>query len=353
MTEQTCGVVLERKSRSLGAWLTYGRALLSQSAADFATADVMPPERSQFFIEIGKGTPKLCALNDKDTTILDDAALKILGEFVENGRIDLVLSDVCCIDFSFEVPPGLLPEVSAMIESEILYRSPFAENETLAVWEAHEIDGAGWQVSAALTLGTPIKELADKLKEHNIRIASVIRERENGVLRSLPSWEKRKFNAKLPPIAILKSLSKTMQAAIAGAMVFALSATLFWGHVTMRDWSLSAEAERAQTELRRTAAASARLRKLDQSLSMSTEVLALTGVLTEALPDGVWLDQIILVGTDVTLVGFAPSAAEVTRILTDLPSLEDIKFSSPVVRDNSQSIERFRIGAILKGAAGQ
>ena len=76
-------------------------------------------------------------------------------------------------------------------------------------------------------------------------------------------------------------------------------------------------------------------------------MLALTGTLSGALPDDVWLDQIIIDGTDVTLVGFAPSAAEVTRILTELPTLSDIKFASPVIRDNSQSIERFRIAATL------
>ncbi|MEP2202031.1 MAG: PilN domain-containing protein, partial [Tateyamaria sp.] len=92
---------------------------------------------------------------------------------------------------------------------------------------------------------------------------------------------------------------------------------------------------------------------LDASLAKSTEVLAVTGTLSEVLPDEVWLSQIIIDDNEVTLVGFAPSAAEVTRILSDVPNLTDIKFASPVIRDNSQEIERFRIAATFADGVAQ
>ena len=64
-----------------------------------------------------------------------------------------------------------------------------------------------------------------------------------------------------------------------------------------------------------------------------------------------WLDQLIIDDDTVTLAGFGPSAAEITQMLTTLPELTDIRFASPVTRDNSQSLERFRIAATLTGAA--
>lgn len=347
MTEQTGGVVLDRRGLSIGPWLTYIRALLSQSASSLVATDDLPEERCAYFIEMGHRVPRLRAVDDEDWVDFDEHSAPALGKAVRSGKVDLVLTDNACIDLTFDVPPGPLPEVSQMIDAEILYRSPLAENAALAVWEAHEATHGGWTVTAALTLEDPVRDVLNLLANQGLRVASVIRETDRGTLRAAPPWTPRKTEAAPNALTVLRSLSPTLQAALAGATLFALSATAHWGSTLWQDWSLSDDASRAQTELRSTAAATARLRGLDASLAQSTEVLALTGTLSGALPDDVWLDQIIIDGTDVTLVGFAPSAAEVTRILTELPTLSDIKFASPVIRDNSQSIERFRIAATL------
>lgn len=347
MTEQTGGVVLERRGLSIGPWLTYVRALLSQSAASLVATDDLPNLRCTFFIELGHRAPRLRAVGEADWVELNEGALPVLADAARSGKVDLVLTDNACIDLTFDVPPGPLAEVSRMIDAEILYRSPFAENAALAIWEAHEAAHGGWTVTAALTLEDAVQDVVEQLAGHGLQISSIIRKTESGTLRTAPPWTTSKANDAPSPLAIFRSLAPALQAALAGATLFALSATLHWGSTVAQDWSLSDEAARAQTELRSTAAATARLRGLDASLAQSTEVLALTGTLSQALPDDVWLDQIIIDDTDVTLVGFAPSAAEVTRILTDLPSLSDIKFASPVIRDNSQSIERFRIAATL------
>lgn len=347
MTEQTGGVVLERRGLSIGPWLTYVRALLSQSASQLVQTDDLPKDRCVFFIEMGHRKPRVRAQGEEDWVDLTEKALPVLADAARSGHVDLVLTDNACIDLTFDVPPGPLPEVSRMIDAEILYRSPFAENAALAIWEAHEAATGGWTVTAALTLEEPVQEVVAQLDAFNLKVASVIRMSETGTLRAAPPWIKKATTAAPAPLAIWRSLSPALKAAMAGALLFALSATAHWGSTLMQSWSLSDAARSAQNELRATAAASARLRGLDASLAQSTEVLALTGTLSGVLPDDTWLDQIIIDGTEVTLVGFAPSAAEVTRILTDLPILEDIKFASPVIRDNSQSIERFRIAATL------
>lgn len=347
MTEQTGGVVLERRGLSIGPWATYMRALLTQSASSLVATDDLPKNRCAYFIEMGHRAPRLRALNDEDWVDFDDNSVSALAKATRSGMVDLVLTDNACIDLTFDVPPGPLPEVSQMIDAEILYRSPLAENAALAIWEAHEAAHGGWTVTAALTLEDPVKDVLTRLASEGLRVASVIRQTEHGMLRTAPPWTPKTRQEAPTALTILRSLSPSLQAALAGALLFVVSATAHWGSTVWQDWSLATEASRAQTELRTTAAATARLRGLDASLAQSTEVLALTGTLSGALPDDVWLDQILIDGTDVTLVGFAPSAADVTRILSDLPNLGDIKFASPVIRDNSQSIERFRIAATL------
>ena len=144
-----------------------------------------------------------------------------------------------------------------------------------------------------------------------------------------------------------------MRAALLGAAILTVSATAYWAQTTLRDWSLTGTADAARAELSASARATARLRGLDTAIAQSTEVLAITGEMSALLPDGVWLDQIIVDGQTVTLVGFGPSAADVTRLLATVPALSDVQFASPVVRDNSQSIERFRISAVLQPGPAQ
>ncbi|MEM7719352.1 MAG: PilN domain-containing protein [Pseudomonadota bacterium] len=349
MTEQTGGIVLkESRGLSIGSWLTYARALLSQSAANLVQTDDLPANRCVFFIELGHRTPRLRANGEDDWVELNEGALPVLADAARSGKVDLILTDAGCIDLTFDMPPGPLPEVSAMIDAEILYRSPFAEDSTLAIWEAHEAANGGWTVTAAVTLEPPVQAIVAQLATHNLEIASVIRDGENGkTLRTAPPWKRAARVESPSPIAVFRSLAPNLQAALAGAVIFTVSATAHWGNTVFSDWSLNDDARQAQTELRSTAAASARLRGLDGSLAQSSNVLALTGTLSQALPDDVWLDQIVIDDADVTLVGFAPSAADVTRILTELGALDDIRFASPVIRDNTQSIERFRIAATL------
>ena len=347
MTEQTGGVILERRGLSLGPWFTYARALLAQAGARATTADILRHDHCLFFVELNGDVPLVCARGVDDAIELDDSTYQVLADAAQSGMVDLVLAHDSSIDLNFEVPPGLLPEVSRMIEAEINYRSPFAEGVALSIWEAHESESGGWNVTAALTMEAPLMEIVNKLAEHGVEIASIIREHETGDLRTLPPWIESSVSERATPWAILRTLPPALQATLAGAALFALSATAHWGQTVLSDWSLGDEAARAQIELRSTAAESARLRGLDDSLAKSTEVLAVTGTLSQVLPDDVWLNQIIVDDGEVTLVGFAPSAAEVTRILSEVPNLSDIKFASPVIRDNSQEIERFRIAAIL------
>ncbi|MEM9211777.1 MAG: hypothetical protein AAGA63_09845, partial [Pseudomonadota bacterium] len=61
-----------------------------------------------------------------------------------------------------------------------------------------------------------------------------------------------------------------------------------------------------------------------------------------------WLQQIDIDSQVMTVSGFGPSGADVTRILSGFSGLVEVGFASPLTRDNTQNIERFRIGAELR-----
>jgi Tfp pilus assembly protein PilN len=131
-------------------------------------------------------------------------------------------------------------------------------------------------------------------------------------------------------------------AVIASAGALTLSASL-------EQSAIQAEANTARSMLSAHAARTAEQRALETSQAQSRNRLALVGILSQHLPDGVWLDQLTIEQSDLTLVGFGPATADVQRILAGLPFLTDVHLAAPVTRDNNQSLERFRIAARLTG----
>ena len=116
--------------------------------------------------------------------------------------------------------------------------------------------------------------------------------------------------------------------------------------------SVSQEAEIANAALAQRAAIETQTRSLRVSRTGSEVRISIIGSLAELLPDEVWLEQISVEDERLTVTGFGPSAADVIRILSQLGSLTDIQFGSPVTRDNTQNLERFRIDATILGDVG-
>lgn len=353
MTEQTGDIGLERQSQPLMQRLTWARAVLTQSLYDLARTAHSAKGRSKFYVELGTGALNIRAIGDPDRVPADPEGLDIIAAEAEGGAIDLVLAEDSCLDLTFSLPPGPLAEVRSMIASEISFKSPFSEDATLAFWQAHEAEAGGWRVRAVITLKDRVMQVAEDLQAADLQVRSLVREYAGGELQAPPPWIATEADTAPSFLSALRNLGAPLRAALFGSTLFLLSAALLWGQTTLRDWSLSAQADAARTQLSATARATARLRGLDTAIAQSTEVLALTGTMSALLPDGIWLDQIIIDNDAVTLVGFGPSAADVTRLLATVPTLSDVQFASPVVRDNSQSIERFRISATLQPGAAR
>ena len=282
----------------------------------------------------------------KDVT---DQTLADLAASEGSVLVDLVFTGASCIDIDFRLPDGLLPELRQMVEREIQFRSPFSKEASLTFWETREQADGRWQTRAAVTLREPVERVMAQLQEHGLRIHTVRRESAGRHFAALPAWAGD--NAFLPPPReVFIKLPAALRAAITGSVLLLLSALILAVQTGFASSRLEDEAQRARTTLAAQAQDAARLRALQSALARGGDKMALTGLLSTALPDGVWLDQLIIEDDSVTLVGYGPSAADVTRLLSDMPELTDVAFASPVTRDNTQSLERFRIAARLAGS---
>ncbi len=349
MTDNTSGVGLARISTPLGRnALTRIRNLALQGLAELAAPQASSLPRSEDYVELGEDGARLRRAGRPEVAEVSAETLGALAARSGQRPIDLVFTGTSCIDITFTLPAALLPELRRMVETEIGFRSPFANGASLSFWQAEELTDGYWRIRAAVALKAQVTALLDALAASGLRPGVVRREVAGASFVAQPGWAGG-TDAAPGPVAVIARLPVTLRLTLAGAAILLASAAALSVSLGLAGARLGAEAEAARSALSAEAQASAGIRSLDVALARSAARLALTGVLSELLPDGTWLDQLVIEGDTLTLAGFGPSAAEVTRLLSTLPELTEIAFASPVTRDNTQSLERFRIVATMTG----
>ena len=304
---------------------------------------------STHYIEIGNGPPLLRKEGKAEPLPAIHETLADLSQREDIDALDFVFVENSCIDLEFGLPDALLPELRQIIENEIQYRSPFNDGSSYASWTAEEQADGRWRARAAVFLKTPIDELLTLLSDNNLKPGIVRHVSPKRTFSARPAWAGHVQNVKR--YTALRNTSVPFKLCLVGALLFCGSAIASSVHSGITHARLSTDVDVASNEIATLAQEGVRIRNIDRALNLSSDKMAMTGLLSALLPDDVWLIQLIIDEDSVTLVGSAPSAADVTRLLTNLPELTDVHFASPVTRDNQQSTERFRIAATLTGAS--
>lgn len=294
---------------------------------------------------------------DEDTTDFSDpkALPEQLKELPEK-RLDLVFHGRSALDLSFIIPNGPFNDLEAMIDTELAYRSPFQRDQCVWFWRAKETESMDWQVDAAIVLNTSVDWVLDALKDNGKSINLARRHAADGTTRLAvyPSWLtplRRTAGARSIGQSI-RQIPSSLRLPV-GALAILLVSTIALTVVqSARHNEIATQAASANAEISQRAATEAKTRALRDRRDTGDARIALVGSLSNLLPDDVWLEQMTIDDDQLTITGYGPSAADVTRLLTTLNALTDIRFGSPVTRDNSQNIERFRIDATLTGQLG-
>lgn len=346
MTDITDTPDRARFSLSLGNKLVWLRNVLQQGARELADPDANTRAKAGFYVKIGDKGLHLCHRDSLKSHPLTQEYLSALADQNNGAPIDLVFTGDSCIDLSFSLPNASLNELRQMMDSEIRFNSPFTAEASLAFWTSQEMTDGRWHTTAAVTLREPVEKLLADMAELGIPVGMVERKHAKANFVARPDWL-NEADDKPMYRKVLSHLPGHLKLTLLSASIFLASALVQSASSALQYRAISQEADTARAALAAQARGSVMHKRLDGAITTSNEKLALTGTLSGLLPDDVWLDQLIVDKDTVTMVGYAPSAAEVTRLLTSLPELTDIRFASPVTRDNTQEIERFRIAATL------
>ncbi|MEM9787310.1 MAG: PilN domain-containing protein [Pseudomonadota bacterium] len=294
---------------------------------------------------------------DDDIAAFDDPALLMqeLNDIPEK-RIDLVFEGRSALDLSFVVPNGPFNDLEAMIDTEIAYKSPFQRDQSIWFWSAQETQDLDWQVEAAIVLNSSVDWVFEALNAHGKVINTARRFMPDGTERIAvyPTWlnQPRRTRGPITFGQSLRMIPPTLRLPATAFALLVISTIALSVALSVRESAVAQEAAAANQQIAARAAAAAQTRALRDGRDISATRIALVGQLAELLPDGVWLEQISVDDDRLTITGFGPSAAEITRLLSNLDTLSDIQFGSPVTRDNTQNLERFRIDATVSGQPG-
>lgn len=278
----------------------------------------------------------------------EDALLGAIEDF-SGQHIELEIEGDAGLDLDFRVPNGPLPELNLMIEEEIKYRSPFNSDEAQWFWTASETANGDWAVRAVVVLKTILDPVKRVFTDTGLKPFRVRRRFGRESYLTTADWLWKDSDLAKPKSALNRvPLSFILLAGAVG--VFAISAVT---QVFSQRGQIS-ELTQSATEARSAIGDVAQSRAAEEAFTnlrtTSYTSLSMVGQVTNMLPDGYWLDQLVIEDGELTITGFGPSAAEVSRLLASLPEVGDVRFASPVTRDNSQNIERFRISGTLAGA---
>ena len=98
--------------------------------------------------------------------------------------------------------------------------------------------------------------------------------------------------------------------------------------------------------LRRIAIANASRRAIAEARAAG-EVLQVLASLTEALPDGTWLDDLALRDGDLTMDGHSSDAPQLIGLLSAVPLLRSPSFTAPVTRSTDNKTDQFSLHATV------
>lgn len=143
---------------------------------------------------------------------------------------------------------------------------------------------------------------------------------------------------------------------IAAVAIVLLGLAATYGHAQWRSWqagsvlddeiaSAQVEARKARASLQKRQAEVEQTEKLRAEKKNAVPVVRILAELTRLLPDSAWVSDLSSKGDQLTITGFATSAADLIQPIDASPLFSAPEFAAPVVKVPGQTGERFTITA--------
>lgn len=145
---------------------------------------------------------------------------------------------------------------------------------------------------------------------------------------------------------------------LAGIGCLLLAAILYVGWVQQR--AVASDVAARLVEAKAQAKATDRLREQVKGMASRTEFLArqkanpllvkVLAEITRTLPDGTWLFQFEMHGSEIRVSGYSPAAPQLVSLFDTSPLFTNTRFRAPLTQGPTTGLERFDLSFEIKGA---
>ncbi|MER9918741.1 MULTISPECIES: PilN domain-containing protein [unclassified Mesorhizobium] len=280
-------------------------------------------------------------------TASSDEILALLqgGRRVRRPRFDIVVQPGLFL--TRQLAPRRLPlrQARDMAELDLLAATPFDPAQVHVVFARDGREDSAYHVVKGKTLAAVL----DAVRRAGGSVRSLSLAQPEETLRADPL----SLAAIWPPTARDRRRRRAWIAACS-ALAAALLITFVHAHwlIWQADGELDTQiadaqvlAKTARASLQKRQAGIERVEKIRQEKKTTASLVRVWAELTHLLPDTAWLTDLSAKGDDLTITGFAASAAELIQPIDASPLFSAPEFASPVVKVPGQDGEHFTISA--------
>ena len=277
------------------------------------------------------------------TTALEEA---FAGIDPENFRVVLSLDTGLVLRRTIRVPRAAEAEISGVLAFEIERHTPFRADE---VYFNHSVDSAA---SDDNTMSVELVIVPHRIVDPLIRGLRALGLGPDVVTVADFDGSLDSAGNRLPAHGVQERRHSGSTAVKLMAMLVLVLAIAAATTPLLRFTSIANDLAAAVHKAKSDAEATLALRNEADRLTRGAQIVArakaeapsplgVLQTLSELLPDGTWIVQLNVTGSDVVLEGRTDSSADLVGMLEASPMFESVQYLSPVTRDAASGSERF------------
>jgi general secretion pathway protein L len=266
-----------------------------------------------------------------------------------NESLIVSIDHSLCFLHGFEVPTAALPKMQSILDYELARSTPFEPNQVIIGWNRLAGDSNANKIQVVMTIIRKdyIQPALDTLKQAGAKVEAIIVRDENSLAMPFAvTAEGGAYGA--------SALRKW--AALLGASVFSMMASLFLAYATISEFqTVSLATIDAQTAAYKKDASfvsktlgviKSNNTEIGDLLSRQSAISNRTKIIEELsrlLPDDTYLEMLSVYNSEIKIDGVSPSPELLIAILEESPILQNVTFAAPSYRNPGETKSRFSI----------
>ena len=286
---------------------------------------------------------------DPTVLIARQETLPALMPLLKRGeKFILSLSDTRCFTHEMSMPTAALSDAERILDIETSRLTPFEKADVYRIWYAEpRADGKSQLLRHAVVKKSTIRDVVGYGRGTDARLTAVAI-RPDG----LPAWPSLIDQTGQPYGSARQSFWKKLAVGLV-IVALGLAGALYWVALSRLDQvnqaftsgieELDGKAKAVREKIEGITAGNLQTKALSDLRQSSVSVAKIWDELTRITPDTAWLQSLNITDNQIQIDGLATDAEAMISTLEASKSFKNVRFASPVFKNQSDNKQRFAI----------